>query len=402
MPNRLPLIFIVMTVVIDAMGVGLIMPVMPALIREVQGGDLANAAIWGGILSTAFAVMQFLFGPVIGALSDRYGRRPVLLVSLAAMAADYVIMALAGSIWLLLAGRILGGITAATHSTANAYVADISEPHQKAARFGLVGAGFGIGFVLGPVLGGILAEYGTRAPFWAAAILSLANATFGYFVLHETVTDKIRRAFTWKRANPFGALRAITHFPGLGPLLTVYFVFHVATYVYPAVWAFFLTERFQWHEGMIGFSLGLYGLFYALVSGLLVQPSISWLGNRRTVVAGLGFEILSLAIIAVISSGTLLLVMIPIAALGSVAQPALQSLMSRNVAANSQGELQGVLTSINSVAMILSPIAMTQTFAAFTRDSAPLYLPGAPFLLAMLLMIGALALYLRSSASSPD
>ena len=193
---RLPLVFIMITVVIDAMGIGLIMPVMPDLLTEVQGGSLANAAIWGGILSTSFAVMQFLFGPVIGGLSDRFGRRPVLLVSLVVMALDYVVMALAGSIWLLLAGRIVGGITAATHSTANAYIADISKPEDKAANFGLIGAAFGIGFVLGPVIGGLLAEYGTRAPFYAAAVLAALNAVFGYFVLKETVTDKIHMVFT--------------------------------------------------------------------------------------------------------------------------------------------------------------------------------------------------------------
>lgn len=399
-PARLPVFFIVMTVVIDAMGIGLIMPVMPALIAEVEGATIAQAAIWGGVLSTAFAVMQFLFGPVIGALSDRFGRRPVLLTSLAVMAADYAIMALAGSIWLLLVGRIIGGITAATHSTANAYMADISEPHEKAARFGLVGAGFGLGFVLGPVLGGLLAEYGTRAPFWAAGALALANAALGAFVLRETVTDAIRRPFRWARANPFGAFRSITAFPGLGALLSVYFTYQVASMVYPAVWAYFTTARFGWTEATIGLSLGIYGLFFGLVQGFGVRPAMARLGYRGTVLFALWVELFSLVATAFIPSGTVLLFLIPVVALGAVGLPALQGAMSQAVADDAQGELQGVLTSANSVAMIIAPLAMTQAFAAFTRADAPIYLPGAPFLLAAGLMLACLLLFARNSVSS--
>ena len=400
MDTRLPVLFIVLTVVIDAMGIGLIMPVMPALLEEIGGGTVADAAIWGGILSTVFAVMQFLFAPLIGALSDRFGRRPVLLVSLLVMAVDYALMAVAHTIWLLLIARVIGGITAATHSTANAYMADISKPHQKAARFGLVAAGFGAGFVLGPVLGGVLAEYGTRAPFWAAGILALANATLGFFVLRETVTDAIRRPFDPARANPFGAFRAVTRLARLRGMITVYFLFQVGTMVYPAIWAYFLTERFGWSGAMIGLSLGLYGFFYALVMGFLVDPVIRRAGPRGTVLIGLGFEIASLFILAFISSGTLLLAMIPVAALGSLALPAMQAEMSHAVGDDAQGELQGVLTSAASVAMILTPIAMTQTFAFFTRDGAAPYLPGAPFLLAAALMIACLALFLRNSVPS--
>ena len=301
-PGRLPIFVIITTVTLDAMGVGLIMPVMPALLREVEGGSLAQAAIWGGIMSAAFAVMQFLFGPVIGALSDRWGRRPVLLISLLAMAADYVIMALAGSLWLLLAGRILGGITAATHSTANAYMADISAPHEKAQRFGLLMAGFGVGFVLGPILGGLLAEYGTRAPFWAAGALAFANAALGFGVLQESLPRRRRRRFSWARANPFGAFRAVARLAGVAPLLAVFFLFHVATYVYPAVWAFFLTERFGWGEGTIGLSLGIYGLSYALAMAFLVQPAMARLGPRGTVIFGLGMECITLVLIPIKSS----------------------------------------------------------------------------------------------------
>ena len=399
-PGRLPIFVITATVTLDAMGVGLIMPVMPALLREVDGGSLAQAAVWGGIMSAAFAVMQFLFGPVVGALSDRWGRRPVLLISLLAMAADYVIMALAGSLWLLLVGRILGGITAATHSTANAYMADISAPHEKAQRFGLLMAGFGVGFVLGPILGGFLAEYGTRAPFWAAGALALANALLGFAVLGESLPRRRRRRFSWARANPFGAFRAVARLAGVAPLLAVFFLFNVATYVYPAVWAFFLTERFGWGEGTIGLSLGIYGLSYALAMAFLVQPTMARLGPRGTVIFGLAMECVTWVLIASLTDGRVLLAMIPIAALGSLAMPALQAAMSDSVAPTAQGELQGLLTSVSALSMATAPVLMTQVFAYFTAAGAPLYLPGAPFFLAAALMVLCLALFLgqRSGA----
>ena len=399
MPSRLPVFFIVMTVVIDAMGIGLIVPVMPELIQEVHGGNIGNAAIWGGILATSFAVMQFLFSPVLGALSDSFGRRPVLLVSLLVMAADYVVMALAGSIWLLLAGRIIGGITAATHSTAMAYMADVSAPHEKAARFGLIGAGFGIGFVIGPVLGGLLADYGTRAPFWAAAALALANAALGFFVLRETITAAKARAFEWRRANPFGALRSVARLDGLKLLLLVFFFFNIATHVYPAVWAYFGTERFSWPASIIGLSLGLYGIGFAFAQGVLVRPAIRRLGPRRAVMLGMCSSIASFLLLTFITNGTLLLWLIPFFSLGAIAMPALQGTLSQAVPDNAQGELQGVLGSLSSLSMILSPVIMTQTFAYFSRQDAGFYLPGAPFLLAALIMGFALILYITDKSA---
>ncbi|HEY9022381.1 MAG TPA: TCR/Tet family MFS transporter [Paracoccaceae bacterium] len=390
---RLPVLFILITVMIDAMGIGLILPVMPDLIRETTGGTLAQAAIWGGILSTAFAAMQFLFGPILGGLSDRFGRRPVLLVSLLVMAADYVVMALAGSIWLLLAGRIVGGITAATHSTASAYMADISAPHEKARNFGLIGAAFGMGFVLGPVMGGLLAEWGTRAPFIAAALLALANAAFGWLVLRETVTDRIRRPFQWGRANPFGAIRAVSKLGGVGSLIWVYFLYHFATVVYPAIWAYFTAARFGWSPSLIGVSLAVYGLSLAVAQGTLVGPAIRLFGDARTVLLGLLIQIISLVILGFIASGNLLLMLIPVTAIGAIGLPALQGILSRAVADNAQGELQGVLTSLTSVAMVVAPLVMTQTFAQFTRADAGLYLPGAPFLLSAVIMTLAAVIY---------
>jgi len=388
---RLPVIFILLTVMIDAMGIGLIIPVMPDLIQELGGGTLAEAAIWGGILSTTFAVMQFLFGPVMGGLSDRYGRRPVLLVALVVMALDYVLMALAGAIWLLLVGRIIGGITAATQSTASAYMADISSPHERAARFGLVGAAFGAGFVLGPLVGGLLAEYGTRAPFWMAAGLAAGNALFGWIVLKETVTDDTRRAFSWRRANPLGALRALGRLPGVTRLLLVYFIYYIGFAVYPAVWPYFGKERFDWSPATIGLSLALFGVAMAAIQGGLIRPVLRILGERGTVVAGHLFSIASLVVIAVVPSGFWVLLLTPMAALGGIIPPALQGMMSMRVAADAQGELQGALTSASALAMMISPLVMTATFAQFTDAQAPVYLPGAPFLLAAFLSTVGLA-----------
>ena len=396
---RLPVLFIMLTVMIDAMGIGLIMPVMPDLMVEVGGGTLGAAALWGGLLSTSFAAMQFLFGPVVGGLSDRFGRRPILLVSLVAMAADYLLMAVAGTIWLLLIGRIIGGITAATHSTANAYIADISKPEDKSANFGLIGAAFGLGFVLGPLIGGLLAEYGTRAPFYAAAVLSGLNALFGWVVLKETVTDAIRRPFSLKRANPFGAFKALSKLPMIGTLLGVYFVYSIAHTVYPAIWSYFGKERFDWDPATIGLSLGLFGIMMAVVQGFLIRPAIKYLGERGTIIYGLFFDILAFGFLSLVTSGTVALFFIPVAALAGIVSPALQGLMSQAVGDDQQGELQGALTSLSALAMIISPMLMTTTFAAFTAETAPFYMPGAPFLLAFILTLIAIALFMRHRTS---
>ncbi|MGR3621317.1 TCR/Tet family MFS transporter [Pseudophaeobacter sp.] len=396
---RLPLIFVLLTVMIDAMGIGLIMPIMPNLIVEVQGGSLSEAAIWGGILSASFAVMQFLFSPVLGSLSDALGRRPVLLVSLFVMALDYLVMAVAGSLWLLLIGRIVGGITAATHATAGAYIADISDPRDKAANFGLLGAAFGAGFVLGPLMGGFLGEIDTRAPFYAAAALAALNFTLGWFVMRETVTDKTRRTFEWHRANPFGAFRAIGRIPGITGLMWVYFLYSVAIYVYPAIWSYFAAERFGWQPQMIGASLAVYGISSVLVQGWLLRYVVRWATERGAVLWGQVFDFVAFGILAVIASGNLALALIPIAALGAMVQPALQGMMSRRVADNQQGELQGVMTAVHALSMVISPLMMTAVFAQFSDPETSYYLPGAPFLLALvLMMIGCLVL-LRTKSS---
>lgn len=396
MNKRLPIIFILITVVLDSMGIGLIMPVMPELIKEVEGADLSTAALWGGVLATIFAAMQFLFGPTVGNLSDRYGRRPVLLFSLVIMAFDYVLMAIAGTIWLLIVGRVIGGITAATQSTSAAYMADISKPEEKAANFGLIGAAFGVGFVLGPLLGGVLAEYGTRAPFWAAAFLAAANAIFGYYVLPETVTDRIRRPFEWRRANPLGAFTNIGRLPGLKRLMLITFVYTVAFFVYPGVWAYFGTERFGWSPGMIGLSLAIFGIGIAIVQGFLIKPILNRLGERNTVIFGLLIDVAAFIALGFVTVGWVALALTPLTALGSVAGPALQGIMSRTASDDQQGELQGTVTSINAVATIVAPLIVTQTFWYFTAPENPFYLPGAPFLLSAVLTLFCVMVFIQT------
>ncbi len=387
MNNKLPITFILITVVIDAMGVGLIMPVMPDLIQEIEGEGLGAAAVWGGILATIFAAMQFLFGPTIGSLSDRFGRRPVLLISLFVMVLDYLLMAIAHTMTLLIIGRIIGGITAATQATAAAYMADVSKPEEKAANFGLIGAAFGVGFVLGPLLGGLLGEYGTRAPFYAAAVLAGANLIFGYFVLPETVTDKIRRPFDIRRANPLGAFKHLSALPGLTRLIVLLFIYAVAFTVYPAVWSYYGAERFDWSPRMIGVSLAIFGIGIAIVQGVLIRPIIARLGERKTVVFGLSVDVLAFVSLGFVTNGWLALALTPLTALGSVAGPALQGIMSRAADDNQQGELQGLVASINALATIVAPLIVTQTFWYFTAPETGIYMPGAPFLLSAGLVV---------------
>ncbi|MFN3844692.1 MAG: TCR/Tet family MFS transporter [Paracoccaceae bacterium] len=390
---KLALTFILATVTLDAIGIGLIFPVMPDLIREVTGGNLANAALWGGVLATSFAVMQFLFGPILGSLSDRFGRRPVLLVSLFVMSADYLVMAMAPTIWLLVAARLVAGITAATYSTATAYIADITPPDQRGARFGLIGAGFGVGFVLGPLIGGLLASIDTRAPFYAAAALAMANLVFGALVLPETVSDATRRPFSLSRANPLGALRAVSRLPGVRLTLACFLILGIAMNVYPSVWAYYGQARFGWTSQMVGLSLAVYGISFALGQALLVGPMIRRWGEHRAAQYGMWVDVVTLAALGFVTSPALVLIITPLTALGGAVTPALQALASRAAPADAQGELQGVLASLNAIAMITSPLIMTSTFSVFTRSDAPVYSPGAPFLLASAMMMACLALH---------
>lgn len=401
---RLALTFILITVALDAIGIGLIFPVMPDLIEAVTGGGLSQAALWGGLLSTSFAVMQFLFGPIVGSLSDRFGRRPVLLISLGVMAAGYVGMALAVTVWMLLATRIVAGIAAATHSTATAFIADITPPEDRGRRFGLIGAAFGTGFVLGPLIGGLLASIDLHLPFYAAGGLALANMIFGLIVLPETLRPENRRAFSLARANPLGALRAVGRLPGLRALLATFLLLAIAMNVYPAIWAFFGKARFGWDTTMIGYSLALYGISFAVGQALLVGPMIRRLGEHRAALWGMWVDISTLTALGLVTSPVLALLLTPITALGGVTTPALQAILSRNTPPDAQGELQGVLASLNAIAMITAPLLMTTTFAVFTAPDAPVHAPGAPFLLAALMMVAVITIHStrpRLSAGHP-
>ena len=390
---RLALSFILITVTLDAIGIGLIFPVMPDLIESVTGEGLATAALWGGVLATSYAVMQFIFGPVIGSLSDWYGRRPVLLLSLAVMAFAYLCMALAPNIWILVGARLLAGIAAATHATATAFIADITPAKDRGRRFGLIGACFGIGFVLGPLIGGLVASIDTRAPFYAAGAMALANLVLGMIVLPETVTDRTRRTFTWARGNPVGALRAVSKLPSLKRPLITFLLIALAMNVYPSIWAFYGKARFDWDTKMIGYSLGLYGLSFGLGQAFLVGPLINRFGEHRAAHIGMWVDVTTLTALGLVTSGTLALILTPITALGGVVTPALQAILSLHTPDNAQGELQGVLSSLNAISMIVAPLVMTMTFATFTAPNAPIFSPGAPFLLAAILMVAAILLH---------
>lgn len=389
---------IVLTLTLDAIGFGLIMPVMPALLMEVSGGDLAQAALWAGVLMGGFAVMQFFCGPLLGNLSDRFGRRPVLLGSILALALDYVVLALAGTIWLVLAARLLTGAASSTMGTASAYLADISTPEQKARRFGLVGAAFGMGFVLGPALGGLLAEFGTRAPFWAAAAVCALNLGLGALLLRESLPPTRRRPFRLARAHPFAALRHIGGLPGLGRFLALYGLHEFAFFVFPACWSYFGIARFGWTPGQLGLSLALYGVSFAVVQGALVGPAVRRLGRRGAMVAGSSAGILSLLALSVIESGALALLLIPLSSMGGFVVPAVRAELSDRVPETRQGELQGAMASLRALGLIGAPLVFTTIFALFTARDGAVFWPGAPFALAALLNLGVLALALARPA----
>jgi MFS transporter, DHA1 family, tetracycline resistance protein len=392
--QKLPVIFLFITVMLDSMGIGLIMPVMPDLLIDLGGTDLSTAATWGGALAATFSVMQFLCGPTVGSVSDRFGRRPVLLISLMVMSTNYMVMGFAQSVWVMAAARIGAGIASATQSTANAYMADISKPDQKAQNFGLMGAAFGVGFIMGPVAGGFLGELGPRAPFFAAAILGAVNALFGFVVLSETVTDAIRRPFQWRRANPFGAFRYVGRLPGVTRLLIVFFFYNIAFFVYPSVWAYYTQESFGWDATMVGVSLGVFGFSMVVVQGGLIRIIVPRFGEHKTVILGYSITILAFTIYALAWEGWQVFALAPLTALGIIGGPALQGIMSRVANKDQQGELQGVLTSVGAVGAIFSPLIMTNVFGFFTGEDAPIYFPGAPFVFAMALVFIALVIFM--------
>ena len=388
------IIFILITLMIDAIGIGIVFPIMPDLMNRVGAADTGQGALWGGLLMTAYAGALFLSGPIVGSVSDAVGRRPILIAALLMLALDYVIMALADTFWLLLLGRTLAGFAGATYITATAYIADISPPKEKAANFGLIGAAFGIGFVLGPAIGGLAAEISLSAPFWIAAILSFANALFGLLVLPESLSREKRRPFGRRDLNPFKSIFDAFRLPGLAVPLICIFVFEFANMVYPTLWAFWTREVFDWPTLYIGLSLAGYGVLLAFVQGVLMRVLIGWIGDFRTLMLGM-----ISALIAMIGFGFTaaiwgVVVFLLLAALSDLVPALMTAMASNQVDEDRQGVVQGVIASLTSVAAIVSPLAMTWLFQV-SVDGEGLYLPGTPFLFAAVLVLAMLPLVIR-------
>lgn len=380
--------FIFITLLIDITGLGLIIPVMPKLIEELlHTSDVSKASQYAGWLTFAYAITQFVFAPVLGNLSDKYGRRPVLLFSLLGFGIDYLFLSFAPTIGWLFVGRVIAGVTGASFTTASAYIADISTNENRAQNFGMIGAAFGLGFILGPLIGGLLGELGPRVPFFVAAGLALLNAAYGYFVLPESLDKEHRRVFEWRRANPIGSLLQLRKYPAVSGLIISMILIYIAGHSVQSNWSFFNIERFNWSPKMIGISLGIVGLLVGGVQGGLVRVVNPKIGNEKSIYLGLGLYALGLLLFAFATEGWMMFVFLIPYCLGGIAGPALQSIISGHVPSNEQGELQGALTSLMSATSIIGPPVMTNLFAYFTKKEAPVYFPGAAFFLGALLMI---------------
>jgi DHA1 family tetracycline resistance protein-like MFS transporter len=400
-PGRQPLVFLLITILIDTIGFGIIIPVLPELIMELTGEGLGAAARYGGYLLFCYAVMQFFFAPVLGNLSDRFGRRPVLLGSLAVFGLDYLVMGLAPDLAWLFAGRLVAGVAGATHSTANAYAADVSPPEERARNFGMIGAAWGFGFILGPVIGGFLGELGPRVPFFAAAGLALLNVGYGLLVLPETLSPDKRRPFAIARANPVGAFRQMRAYPFVVGMLVALVFYQIAHDANPATWTYYTMLKFGWSERDVGYSMGAVGLSLVAVQAGLVQPLIDRFGERRTVFLGFAMMATGYAGFAFSSAGWMMIAFIVPFSLGGVTMPALRGILSNQVPENAQGELQGALASVVSLTAIGAPLFMTQLFGYFAADAAPLYFPGAPFLAAAVLVVGSVLWFARTLRVAP-
>ncbi len=396
-------IFLVGTVGIDAMAFAIIMPVLPALLMELTGGGIGVAAFWGGWATFGFAVMQFFCSPVIGGLSDRFGRRPVLLMSLTALAIDFLLMGLAHALFVFFIARLLSGIFAATHSTANAYIADISTPEQRAQRYGWLGAAMGTGFILGPALGGALGEMDPRAPFFAAAALAGLNALYGWFVVPESLKPENRREFSWKRSNPIGTLLRLRKTEGLGVLIWVYTAMGLSGFVYPVVWTYVAIAKFDWTSGQIGVSLAVYGAIYAFCQAVMVPFVLPRLGERRTIWIALSLEIIALIGLATAPNGFAVYFWITFAIFTGLQDPALMKIMTERVGKDAQGELQGGLAALGGIVLAIAPLLYTQLFFLFESGLVGVTFAGAPFLASACFSVLALVLFLsrRRALSSP-
>ncbi|MCA8830676.1 TCR/Tet family MFS transporter [Hymenobacter pini] len=398
-PRKAALGFIFFTLLLDVTGIGIIIPVIPTLIRHLTGGTVSDAARIGGWLVFAFALMQFLFSPVMGNLSDRYGRRPVLLLSLLGFTFDYILLAFAPTIGWLFVGRLIAGVMGASFTTASAYIADISTPETRAQNFGMIGAAFGLGFIIGPLLGSQLVGFGPKVPFLTAAGLTFLNLLYGYFVLPESLPQERRRAFEWKRANPVGSLRLLGRYPVITGLVSSLLCIYIAAHATQSNWTYYVLEKFHWSNDEVGYSLSAIGLLVAIVQGLLIRRINPALGAKRSVFLGMALYALGFLLFAFATKGWMMYVFLVPYCLAGISGPALQGIISGQVPGNQQGELQGALTSLMSLTSIVGPPLMTNLFSYFTGPKAPVYFPGAPFLLGTVLILVSLLLAVRSLAS---
>lgn len=379
--------FIFVTLLIDVIGWGIIIPVMPNLLKQIQHVDTGNASSLNGWLLFAFSLTQFICAPIIGNLSDKYGRRPILLMSLFGFGMDYILLSWAPTIEWLFLGRVIAGVTGASFTTAAAYIADISDDKNRAQNFGMIGAAFGMGFIIGPIIGGLLGSFGPRVPFIAAAVLCFLNWLYGYFILPESLSKDHRREMDWKRANPVGSLLHLKKYPDIGYLLVSMFLVYLAAHAIQSNWSFYTIERFQWSPGMIGVSLGVVGALVGLVQGLLTRVVNPWLGNHRSIYIGLSLYTIGMFLFGVATAGWMMLVFLVPYCLGGIAGPALQATITSQVDVREQGELQGALTSMMSATSIIGPPVMTNLFAWAIRPGSIIYLPGAPFFLGSFLLL---------------
>ncbi len=387
--NKKPLILIFITLLIDVIGIGIIIPIVPNLLQNLGGYTISEASSVGSWLIIAFALPQFLFSPLVGALSDKFGRRPIILIALIGMGLDYIFHALAPSIALLFVGRIFAGICGASFTTASSYIADISTPEKRAQNFGLIGVAFGVGFILGPVIGGLSAHWGVRVPFWIAAALSLINGLLCFFYLPESLSKANRRNFDWKKANPIGTLLKLKKYPNVVKLMIPLFLLHIASHAVQSNWSYYTQYKFGWSEGMVGISLGVVGIMVSIVQGGLIRVIIPKLGNNKAIFFGFVFYFAGMLLFALANAGWLMFAFIPIYTLGGISGPALQGTMSNAVPVNEQGELSGGMTSVMSLAAIIGPLIMNNLFAVFSGKNAIAELPGAPMLLGAALILAA-------------
>jgi len=401
-PRIAAVAFIFVTILLDMLALGIIIPILPKLIESFVDNDTASAARIFGLFGTAWALMQFFFSPVLGALSDRFGRRPVILLSNLGLALDYVLMALAPSLAWLFVGRLISGITSASISTAFAYIADITAPERRAAVFGKIGVAFGAGFIFGPALGGVLGDFDPRLPFWAAAGLSFANTLYGFFILPESLPKERRSPWRWKSANPAGALRLLGSNRVLAGLSAANFFAQLAHVVLPSVFVLYVTYRYGWDTKTVGLTLALVGICQMVVQGVAIGPIVKRFGEPRALFFGLACGAIGFVICATAPTGHLFWVGIPVIALWGVAGAATQALISRLVAAEQQGQLQGATSSVQSMAQLFGPFLFTLTFAHFVGPQTAFELPGAPFLLAAALVGLALAIAVRTLGTAKE